>query len=402
MQVPAFSVDDRSWLPDGPWNGPRRRVVVAMSGGVDSSLVAALLAAAGHDVVGVTLQLYDDGAARGRAGACCAGQDIHDARRVAAALGIPHYVLDYEQHFARRVIDSFAASYAAGETPIPCVTCNQQIKFGDLLLTAAELGAEVMATGHYVERRETPAGPTLHAAADAARDQSWFLFATTLAQLERLWFPLGSLPKSEVRALARRLALPVADKKDSQDICFVPSGRYADVVARLRPDAAEPGDIVHVDGRVLGRHSGIMGFTVGQRRGIGVAGGEPLFVVRIDAPRRRVVVGPRAALATRVIELREVNWLGEDALRPGVQLPVAARVRSSQPLRPARLEIGKVVRIVLAEPEPGIAPGQACVLYADLSPRARVLGGGFISRAVAQPAVEAVGADLCSVAAGQS
>ena len=260
-----------------------------MSGGVDSSVVAALLKREGHDIVGVTLQLYDHGAASGRRGACCAGQDIHDARRVADRLGIPHYVLDYEARFRAGVIEAFADSYAAGETPIPCVACNQRIKFADLLDTALQLGADALATGHYIERREGPGGPELYRARDAERDQSYFLFATTRAQLARLVFPLGGMPKSEVRALARDLGLPVADKADSQDICFVPQGRYAGVVARLRPDAAEPGDIVHVDGRVLGAHEGIVHFTVGQRRGLRIAAAEPLYVVRIDAapaPRR--------------------------------------------------------------------------------------------------------------------
>lgn len=384
-------------LPGGSWHGPARRVVVAMSGGVDSSLVAAALKQLGHDVIGVTLQLYDNGAATGKAGSCCAGQDIHDARRVADQLGIPHYVLDYESRFKAAVIDEFAASYARGETPIPCVLCNQQIKFGDLLATAEELGAEVMATGHYVERSEGPQGPILACGRDGSRDQSYFLFATTRAQLERLWFPLGGLMKSETRDLARKLGLPVAGKRDSQDICFVPSGRYADVVERLRPEAAEAGEIVHVDGRVLGRHAGIMNFTVGQRRGLGLSGGEPLFVVKLDAARRRVVVGPRPALTTSVLELRELNWLGDGALSDMAERAIAVRVRSSQAPRMARLlPAGHAhARVVLDEPEYGVAAGQACVFYADRSSRARVLGGGIIARTMSLESADAVRDDAC-------
>jgi tRNA-specific 2-thiouridylase len=357
------------------------RVVVAMSGGVDSSVVAALLKREGHDIVGVTLQLYDHGAAVGRRGACCAGQDIHDARRVADKLGIPHYVLDYEARFKAGVMQAFADSYAAGETPIPCVACNQKIKFRDLLDTALELGAERLATGHYVERRDGPAGPELYRAHDAERDQSYFLFATSRAQLSRLTFPLGGLPKSAVRALARDLGLPVADKADSQDICFVPQGRYTGVVERLRPGAAEPGEIVHVDGRLLGRHEGVIHFTVGQRRGLGVAGGEVLYVVRLDAAARRVVVGPRAALLARRLVLRDVNWLGDGPL-PAAGQDVAVRIRSTAPLQPATLYQGDGrVCVELGEGEHGVAPGQACVFYADAGPRARVLGGGWIASA---------------------
>jgi tRNA-uridine 2-sulfurtransferase len=399
--------------PAGTATGPfpptsRRRVVVAMSGGVDSSVVAALLKREGHDIVGVTLQLYDHGAATGRSGTCCAGQDIHDARRVAGKLGIPHYVLDYEARFKAGVIEAFADSYAAGETPIPCVACNQKIKFADLLQTAVELGADRLATGHYIERRDGPDGPELYRACDAERDQSYFLFATTRAQLARLVFPLGGMAKGEVRALARDLGLPVADKADSQDICFVPQGRYSSVVARLRPDAAEPGEIVHVDGRVLGMHEGIIHFTIGQRRGLGIAGGEPLYVVRIDAEARRVVVGPRHALYTRRLVLRDVNWLGDrplpdaqqhphlrahqhahpDAHQPAHRgTPVAARIRSTAPLQPATVyHDGGRVCVELAEGEHGVAAGQACVLYAGTGPRARVLGGGWIESAAGAPA----------------
>src|SRR2546421_2266330 len=282
------------------------RVVVAMSGGVDSSVTAALLRAEGYDVVGVTLQLYDHGEATHRKGACCAGQDIHDARAVAERIGIPHYVLDYESRFKELVIDRFAASYVAGETPVPCVECNQSIKFRDLLETARELGAGVLATGHYVASRPLPdGGRALYRARDAERDQSYFLFATTREQLERIRFPLGDMTKAQTRDLARRFGLSVADKHDSQDICFVPTGRYTEVIERLMPGAADPGDIVDLDGRVLGRHAGIIHFTVGQRRGIGIAAGHPLYVVRLDAPTRRVVVGPREALRTSRMRLRE-------------------------------------------------------------------------------------------------
>ena len=352
------------------------RVVVAMSGGVDSSVTAGLMVEQGYDVIGVTLQLYDHGAATGRAGTCCAGQDIHDARRVADALGIPHYVLDYESRFRAEVIQPFADAYAAGETPVPCIACNRTIKFRDLLSTARDLGADALATGHYVRRKAGRDGPELHRAVDTDRDQSYFLFATTRDQLDLLRFPLGDLTKAETRALAARFALPVAHKPDSQDICFVPDGRYARIVARLRPDAAEPGDIVHVDGSVLGRHDGIINFTVGQRRGIGIAAAEPLYVVKLDPEARRVVVGPKAALADTEVAIRDLNWLASTLPVDGLNATV--KLRSTQPpvgatLRPAA-DGGATA--VLDTPVEGIAPGQACVAYDG----DRVLGGGWIVR----------------------
>ena len=360
------------------------RVVVAMSGGVDSSVTAALLAEAGYDVVGITLQLYDHGAATHRKGACCAGRDIHDARAVAARIGIPHYVLDYEQRFKEAVIDRFAESYVAGETPVPCVECNQAIKFRDLLATARELGAAVLATGHYVALRRLPdGGRALYRARETERDQSYFLFATTRAQLDLLRFPLGDRTKAETRELARRFGLAVADKQDSQDICFVPSGRYADVIERLRPGAAGPGEIVDLDGRVLGRHDGIIHFTVGQRRGLGIAAGSPLYVVRLDAASRRVVVGPREALRTSRIRLRDVNWLGDIAISEAIErhAEIYVKVRSTRPPQAAWLHryAEADFEVELIGGEDGVSPGQACVFYDAADGQARVLGGGIIA-----------------------
>lgn len=387
----------------------KKRVVVAMSGGVDSSVAAALMKAEGHDVIGITLQLYDHGEATGRKGACCAGQDIQDARRVAEAIGIPHYVLDYEERFAAKVIDSFAESYVLGETPIPCVTCNNEIKFRDLLDTARELGADMLATGHYVQRLDTDCGPALARAGDGDRDQSYFLFGITKQQLETLRFPVGGLKKPEVRELARRFNLPIADKADSQDICFVPAGRYSDIIAKLKPGATEPGDIIHVDGRVLARHDGIIHYTVGQRRGLKIPGPEPLYVIALDAANNTVIVGPRAALATTGLVLRGTNWLGDNPLAEVAHdgLPVYVRLRSSQAPRAATLfsDSDGTVRVILCDGEEGVATGQACVFYADGGPSSRVLGGGWIAKTLkSAPALANNGSTRTGVlpAAGQS
>jgi len=358
------------------------RVVVAMSGGVDSSVVAAMLAEEGYDVVGVTLQLYDHGAALAKKGACCAGVDIHDARRVAEDMGFPHYVLDYENVFKDAVIDEFADSYLGGATPVPCIRCNERVKFKDLLETAKDLEADCMATGHYIQRLMGDNGPELHAAADANRDQSYFLFSTTPEQLAYLRFPLGHLPsKDATRALAEKYGLRVANKPDSMDICFVPDGDYASVIRKLRPEAAAPGNIVDTDGHVLAAHDGVINYTIGQRRGLGIGGlAEPLYVVRLDADRREVVVGPKHMLATRTVPIKEINWLGDEPFTAREAWHVSVRVRSTRPpvdavLRPLSDTTAEVELLVAEE---GVSPGQACVFYDPDS--SRIFGGGWIHR----------------------
>jgi tRNA-specific 2-thiouridylase len=358
------------------------RVVVAMSGGVDSSVVAAVLAEEGYDVVGVTLQLYDHGAALSKKGACCAGRDIHDARRVAEEMGFPHYVLDYENVFKDAVIDEFADSYLGGATPVPCIRCNERVKFKDLLETAKDLDADCMATGHYIQRKMGDHGSELHAAADANRDQSYFLFSTTEAQLDYLRFPLGHLPsKDETRALAVKYGLPVADKPDSQDICFVPDGNYAAVIEKLRPGAAEPGDIVDMEGNVLGTHNGVLHYTIGQRRGLGIGGlADPLYVVKLDVDKKQVIVGSKDLLATRKIPVREINWLGDEAFTSREEWHVTVRVRSTRPPRDAIIRpiSDTEAEVELMVAEEGVSPGQACVFYDPDS--TRIFGGGWIWR----------------------
>ena len=356
------------------------RVVVAMSGGVDSSVVAAMLKEQGYDVVGITLQLYDHGVAIQKKGACCAGQDIHDARRVSEAIGIPHYVLDYESRFKDSVMEDFADSYIRGETPIPCVRCNQEVKFKDLLLTARDLDADVLATGHYVQRIGDTQKAEMHRAVDDFKDQSYFLFATTQEQLDYLRFPLGGMVKEEVRELAEKYGLKVANKPDSQDICFVPEWGYASVIERLRPGAGEPGEIVHLDGRVLGEHKGIIYYTIGQRRGIGVGGGDPLYVVRLDPDKKQVIVGPKEALEISKVYIKELNWLGDDVI-PEAGKKIYVKVRSTRPAEPATLFPGSGkddAYFILDNPEYGVSAGQAAVFYDGQ----RLLGGGWIVRAI--------------------
>lgn len=358
------------------------RVVVAMSGGVDSSVVAAELAREGYDVVGVTLQLYDHGAALAKKGACCAGRDIHDARRVADEMGFPHYVLDYENVFKDAVIDEFADSYLSGATPVPCIRCNEKVKFKDLLETAKDLGADCMATGHYIQRESGVNGPELHAATDANRDQSYFLFSTTRDQLEYLRFPLGHLAsKAETRKLAAQYGLSVADKPDSQDICFVPDGNYARVIEKLRPGAAEPGQIVDTGGKVLAEHKGVIHYTIGQRRGLGIGGlEEPLYVVKLDVDKRHVIVGPKHMLSTRTIPVREINWLGDEPFESREEWHMSVRVRSTRPPREAiiRPQSATTAEVELLVAEEGISPGQACVFYDPDG--SRIFGGGWIWR----------------------
>lgn len=358
------------------------RVVVAMSGGVDSSVVAAELHAQGYDVVGVTLQLYDHGAALAKKGACCAGRDIHDARRVAETLGFPHYVLDYENTFKAAVIDEFADAYLAGATPVPCIRCNERVKFKDLLETARDLDADCMATGHYIQRKMGARGAELHMAADSQRDQSYFLFSTTQAQLDYLRFPLGHLAsKAETRALAAKHGLAVADKPDSQDICFVPNGNYAAVIEKLRPGAADPGEIVDTQGTVLGTHRGVIHYTIGQRRGLGIGGlADPLYVVRLDPEKRHVVVGPKEDLATRTVPVREINWLGDLPFDSRAEWPMRVRIRSTkQPAEAIVRPTGPTTaNVELLTPEEGVSPGQACVFYDAES--TRIHGGGWIWR----------------------
>lgn len=366
-------------LPKAPAD---TRVVVAMSGGVDSSVVAAMLAEEGYDVVGVTLQLYDHGAALAKKGACCAGRDIHDARRVAETMGFPHYVLDYENTFREAVIEEFADAYLAGATPVPCIRCNERVKFKDLLNTARELEADCMATGHYIQRKMGAAGPELHMAADANRDQSYFLFSTTPEQLAYLRFPLGHLhSKAETRALAAKYGLPVADKPDSQDICFVPNGNYAAVIEKLRPGSADPGDIVDMEGNILGQHNGVIHYTIGQRKGLGIGGlSVPLYVVKLDPDLRHVIVGPKEALSTRIVPVREVNWLGDAPFDSQAEWHVQVKVRSTRPPRDAIIRpiSATEASVELIAPEDGISAGQACVFY--MPETSRVLGGGWVWR----------------------
>lgn len=360
----------------GSHNNKKLRVVVAMSGGVDSSTVAAMMAEAGHEVIGVTMQLYDQAIDLARKGACCAGQDIYDAKQVADNLGIPHYVLDYESRFKADVIDDFADSYLRGETPIPCVRCNQTVKFRDLVAFANELGADALATGHYVQRIDGKNGPELHRGANPTKDQSYFLFTTTNEQLARLWFPLGHMTKEETRALAVKYGLKVADKPDSQDICFVPDGNYRDLVSKLRPGAIDPGEIVDLEGRVLGKHQGIINYTIGQRRGLGISASEPLYVIRLDPIKKQVIVGPESALVEHSLVVRQVNWLEKHPI--GESRPYIVKLRSTHHGAEAVIlrDSDNTAKVNLKTGEKAITPGQACVMYHG----SRVIGGGWISR----------------------
>jgi tRNA-uridine 2-sulfurtransferase len=358
------------------------RVVVAMSGGVDSSVVAGLLVKEGFDVIGMTMQLYDHGAAIAKKGACCAGQDIYDAKRVADKLGIPHFVLDYESLFKQQVMDDFVETYLGGSTPVPCIRCNQDVKFKDLLQTAKDMGASALATGHYIQRLEGKQGAELHRAVDLDRDQSYFLFTTTKEQLEFVRFPLGGMPKAQTRALAAEFGLIVADKPDSQDICFVPDGKYTAVIEKMRPDAGLAGDIVHKDGRVLGQHKGIIHYTVGQRRGLRISNPEPLFVIKVDAEKRQVIVGSEEDLLVKDVSVKEINWLGDIDLKQGDAVDILVKVRSMRPPKPATLTLfGKNEGVIhIHEGEKGVAPGQAAVFYSAEAGASRVLGGGWIRK----------------------